>query len=154
MQAINSACFCHGFRSASQLVQAWVGALLASPAQWAEDGQMKKTLLCFGLGYSASALARLLKTAGWRVLGTTRDAAKASAFCREGIEALVWPGCDVAPIMAAASHILLSAGPTVQGDPVLGRVRGEFEARARELAWVGYLSTTGVLWQPQGGLGR
>ena len=112
---------------------------------------MAKTLLCFGYGYSARALARLLKPMGWRVTGTTRDAAKADAIAAGEAQPLVWPGGDAAPAMAAASHILVSAGPTAQGDPVLGRVRAELAARAGKLEWVGYLSTTGVYGDHQGG---
>ena len=31
-------------------------------------------LLCFGYGYSAKALAKLLRPEGWRITGTCRNA--------------------------------------------------------------------------------
>src|SRR3989338_5861714 len=42
------------------------------------------TLLSLGHGYSAQALARLLIPQGWRVIGTTRSAAKAQALRAQG----------------------------------------------------------------------
>ncbi|MDF2233449.1 SDR family oxidoreductase [Albimonas sp. CAU 1670] len=106
------------------------------------------TLLSLGHGYSARRLARDLLAEGWRVIGTTRSEAKAEAIRAEGAQALVWPGPDgdpaeaLAPWLEAATHILVSAGPDAEGDPVL-RAAGARIAQARP-AWVGYLSTTGV----------
>ncbi len=53
---------------------------------------MTQTLLSLGHGYSARALARRLIPQGWRIIGTTRSAAKARALQAEGIEPLLWPG--------------------------------------------------------------
>ena len=41
---------------------------------------MTNTLLSFGHGYSAQALARLLLPQGWRIYGTTRSPEKAAAL--------------------------------------------------------------------------
>ena len=41
---------------------------------------MTKTLLSLGHGYSARALAPLLLSEGWEVIGTTRDPAKLEAM--------------------------------------------------------------------------
>ena len=43
-------------------------------------------LFCFGLGYTALALARVLAAEGWQVAGTTRDPDKQARLEREGIE--------------------------------------------------------------------
>ncbi|MFN3145117.1 MAG: SDR family oxidoreductase [Paracoccaceae bacterium] len=104
---------------------------------------MTRTLLSFGHGYSARALSRLLLPQGWRIIGTTRSADKAAALRAEGIEPLIFPGDDIAPALADATHVLTSAAPDEAGDPVLAHLRGAL-AGASHLQWVGYLSTTGV----------
>jgi nucleoside-diphosphate-sugar epimerase len=105
------------------------------------------TLLSLGHGYSATALARLLVPEGWRVIGTTRSSAKAEAMRAAGVDPLIWPG-DLGPALAAATHILASAAPDAAGDPFLQAVPQIAGAR---VDWVGYLSTTGVYGDHQGG---
>tara|TARA_R110000764_G_scaffold56669_7_gene123474 strand:- start:2125 stop:2976 length:852 start_codon:yes stop_codon:yes gene_type:complete len=105
---------------------------------------MDKTLLSFGHGYSAQALAAVLIPQGWRVIGTTRTAEKAEAIAATGVEPLIWPGEDVMPSLAEATHVLISAGPTAEGDPVLNELREAIASKASDLEWLGYLSTTGV----------
>tara|TARA_R110002126_G_scaffold15298_3_gene62958 strand:+ start:340 stop:1191 length:852 start_codon:yes stop_codon:yes gene_type:complete len=105
---------------------------------------MDKTLLSFGHGYSAQALAAVLIPQGWRVIGTTRTAEKAEAIAATGVEPLIWPGEDVMPSLAEATHVLISAGPTADGDPVLNELREAIASKASDLEWLGYLSTTGV----------
>ncbi|MBZ4689471.1 MAG: NAD-dependent epimerase/dehydratase [Cereibacter sp.] len=107
---------------------------------------MTQTLLSLGHGYSARALARRLIPQGWRIIGTTRSAAKARALQAEGIEPLLWPG-DLSAALAEASHILVSAAPDPT-DPFLAAAPGIAQAQPR---WVGYLSTTGVYGDHQGG---
>ena len=105
------------------------------------------TLLSLGHGYSARALARRLVPQGWRVIGTTRNPKKAEAFRAEGVEPLMWPG-DLWAALAEATHILCSAAPDAQGDPFLRAVPGIAQSKAQ---WVGYLSTTGVYGDHDGG---
>lgn len=105
---------------------------------------MNKTLLSFGHGYSARALAAVLIPQGWRVIGTTRSADKADKIAATGVEPLIWPGADVTSALVGATHVLISAGPTAAGDPVLGELRDAIADRAASLDWLGYLSTTGV----------
>ena len=112
---------------------------------------MTRTLLSFGHGYCARALAARLMPEGWRVIGTTRTAEKADAIRATGAEAVIWPGTDLTPALDAASHVLISAGPDADGDPVLRRLTGEIRARAARFAWAGYLSTTGVYGDRAGG---
>ncbi|MEL7131551.1 MAG: SDR family oxidoreductase [Pseudomonadota bacterium] len=105
---------------------------------------MTKTLLSFGHGYSAQALTKLLLPQGWRVMGTTRTAEKAEVLERTGVAPLIFPGEDVTGAITSATHLLISAGPDAAGDPVLREVGETIRARASDLEWAGYLSTTGV----------
>lgn len=105
------------------------------------------TLLSLGHGYSASALARHLIPQGWTVIGTTRDAAKADALRQTGVEPLIWPS-DLSAALARATHMLASAAPDALGDPFL---QAAPQIAASRAAWVGYLSTTGVYGDHQGG---
>ncbi|OUD09919.1 NAD(P)-dependent oxidoreductase [Marivivens niveibacter] len=102
-----------------------------------------KTLLSFGHGFSARALTRILPD-DWTVIGTTRSADKADALTAEGIEARVWPGTDITADLDRATHLLISAGPNADGDPVLNEIKSEIAARRDQFEWVGYLSTTGT----------
>ncbi len=111
---------------------------------------MARTLLSIGHGYSARALAPLLLAEGWRIIGTTRSAEKAEVLRAEGVEAVVWPGTDLRPYLAQASHVLTSVAPTPDGDPVLADIGADL-AQAEHLEWVGYLSTTGVYGDHAGG---
>ncbi|WP_424972380.1 SDR family oxidoreductase [Dinoroseobacter sp. S76] len=111
---------------------------------------MTQTLLSFGHGYSARALARRLLPEGWRVIGTTRSAEKAEALRAEGVDPRIWPGADLTAEIAEASHILISAGPTAEGDQVLAAYSEAIARAAPGLSWVGYLSTTGVYGDHQG----
>ncbi|SFR09048.1 SDR family oxidoreductase [Poseidonocella sedimentorum] len=112
---------------------------------------MQRTLLSFGHGYSARALGALLLPQGWRIIGTTRSAEKAEAIAQSGVTPLLFPGEDIRPALDGATHLLISAGPTAEGDPVLGALGDEIAARAGQFDWVGYLSTTGVYGDHQGG---
>ena len=111
---------------------------------------MTKTLLSFGHGYSAQALARLLLPQDWRVIGTTRNEDKLGPMMAGGVEPRLWPGADMTPALNAATHILISAAPGEDGDPVLNALKDEIAKRADQFRWVGYLSTTGVYGDHQG----
>ena len=111
---------------------------------------MTKTLLSFGHGFSARALARRLVPQGWTIYGTTRNPDKADALRAEGVTPILWQDGDFAPAFEAATHLLISAGPNEDGDPVLNRFRDRIAAIAPQLDWAGYLSTTGVYGDHQG----
>jgi len=104
-------------------------------------------LFCFGLGYTALALARALAAEGWRIAGTTRDAERHARLAGEGFEMhrfdRDWPLEDPAAALAGATHALVAIAPDEAGDPVLGRHLADLR-RCAGLAWVGYLGTTGV----------
>lgn len=103
-------------------------------------------LFCFGLGYSALALARALKARGWTVAGTCRSEDARSAMAAEGIDACLFdrerPLADPSAALAGTTHLLSSVPPDDRGDPVLDR-HAEAVA-ALDTRWIGYLSTTGV----------
>lgn len=106
------------------------------------------TLLSLGHGYSASALAARLIPMGWTVIGTCRDPARADGLRAAGVEPLVWPA-DLTPALSRATHILASAAPDAAGDPFLQLAAKVL--RAARPVWVGYLSTTAVYGDHQGG---
>ncbi|MDD3444883.1 MAG: SDR family NAD(P)-dependent oxidoreductase, partial [Zavarzinia sp.] len=72
-------------------------------------------LFCFGLGYSALALADLLRARGFSIAGTVRNAEKAEALREQGIEAHLLdrdrPLADFAAALAGADHILSTVPP-------------------------------------------
>lgn len=112
---------------------------------------MTKTLFTFGHGYSASALTRLIAPLGWWLHGTTRDAARLDSIAAQGVTPLLWPGSDPRPALTETTHLLLSIAPDENGDPVIGAFGSDLAQIAPNLEWVGYLSTTGVYGDHQGG---
>ena len=112
---------------------------------------MQNHMLSFGHGYSAQALAQVLIPLGWKVTGTTRNPEKAERMLSEGVVPLLWDQTDeITAALGASTHVLVSAGPDAQGDPVLRDFGSEIKARASQFEWVGYLSTTGVYGDHQG----
>lgn len=111
-------------------------------------------LFCFGLGYSALALARRVRAAGWRVAGTCRGEARRAELAAGGIEAFLFdrgrPLDDPRAALAGTTHLLASVPPDPAGDPVLDHHAGDLR-QLRGIAWAGYLSTTGVYGDRQGG---
>jgi nucleoside-diphosphate-sugar epimerase len=105
-------------------------------------------LFCFGLGYSAAALARRLLSDGWQVTGTCRDPDRAGELQRLGIAPLLFdpahPIAGLDRVLASTTHLLSSVPPDETRDPVLDRHGAEIAAASAGLAWIGYLSTTGV----------
>lgn len=107
------------------------------------------TLLSFGHGFSARALSRILPN-DWTVYGTTRTEEKADDLRTKGIKPIVWPGEALDTALKEATHLLISAGPSEQGDPILSSLKDEIKTLAPRLEWAGYLSTTGVYGNHQG----
>jgi len=104
-------------------------------------------LFCFGLGYTAAALARRVRPLGWHVEGTARTPDGVERIAALGCGAILFDGSAPAPeaagTLAAATHVLISAAPDDAGDPIL-RHHGKDIAAAPHLEWIGYLSTIGV----------
>lgn len=114
-------------------------------------------LFCFGLGYSARALAQRLMARGWRVAGTARESERVARLRAEGFEAFLFdsghPLDDPGAALAGTTHLLSSVPPGAagdDGDPVIAHHGADIAACAG-LVWVGYLSTTGVYGDRQGG---
>jgi nucleoside-diphosphate-sugar epimerase len=109
------------------------------------DGDAMK-LFCFGMGYSARATVARMKPRFARVWGTTRSQDKAAAIEALGAEPIVWaggkPGAELAGALVQATHVLVSAAPGDDGDPVLNQC-ADILAEARPQA-ICYLSTVGV----------
>lgn len=99
-------------------------------------------LLCFGFGYSARVLARRLGP-GWSVTGTSRDGG-------QGMQRFDRAHPLPATAFAGVTHVLVSVPPDDRGDPVLDCHADDITALP-DLAWLGYLSTTGVYGDRGGG---
>jgi nucleoside-diphosphate-sugar epimerase len=111
---------------------------------------MSAHLFSYGHGYSAAALAKLLLPADWTITGTTRNAEKAQTLRKMGINARVTPNDDISDDIKNTTHLLISAAPTTDGDPFLCKHMNDLKT-AKKLEWVGYLSTTGVYGDHDGG---
>jgi nucleoside-diphosphate-sugar epimerase len=101
-----------------------------------------KHLVCFGYGLSARTLAARLDRAEWTVTATYRSSLPDAS---ENVRALRFG----AALPADATHLLVSAPPDEEGDPVLRLYRDSI-ARLAHVSWTGYLSTTGVYGDRQG----
>jgi nucleoside-diphosphate-sugar epimerase len=105
------------------------------------------SLLAVGLGYSAKLVAERLAPQGWGIIGTARSEDASPAIRSLGYEPVAFSGDAPSPAlreaMHEATHLLLSAPPGAEGDPVL-RLHGQDLAAAPKLRWIGYLSTIGV----------
>ncbi|WP_395021498.1 SDR family oxidoreductase [Dongia sp.] len=112
-------------------------------------------LFCFGLGYTALALARVLKQQGWRVTGTCRSTSNTEEARALGLEIVIFdpdhPVEGLAQRLAGVTHLLSSVPPGAAGDPVLQAHGATLAEAAPRLKWIGYLSTTGVYGDRQGG---
>jgi nucleoside-diphosphate-sugar epimerase len=115
-------------------------------------GSMSR-LVVVGLGYSARAIAGALASEGWGIAATSRTAEGAGRIAALGFEGLVFDGTRpsdrLAAALALASHVLVSAPPDDEGDPLLRHHTRDLRAAAG-LVWVGYLSTIGVYGDRQG----
>ncbi len=111
-------------------------------------------LLCFGLGYTARALAGRLAGAEWQISGTAREG---------GGEAQRFDRAHPLPpeAFAGVTHILVSIPPDEFGDPVLDAHRQEIAAlmdrppAGNRAAAVGRLSVDHrSVWRSRRRLGR
>ncbi|EKE73812.1 SDR family oxidoreductase [Oceanibaculum indicum] len=100
-------------------------------------------LFCFGFSYTAEWLARTLLPEGWKIAGTAREADKRAAMEARGIAAYPFPLPDPAQALAGVTHILSSVPPRDGHDPVVA-THDAVLRKLPNLAWAGYLSTTGV----------
>jgi nucleoside-diphosphate-sugar epimerase len=105
------------------------------------------SLLCIGLGYSAQVFAARVAAEGWKVAGTSTSpdgAARIAALGYDGIEFDGRaPSEPLRAALASATHLLVSAPPDADGDPLLRHHASDL-ANAKHLCWIGYFSTIGV----------
>ena len=106
-----------------------------------------KRILCFGLGYAAGHLAQAAASQGIAVAGTSRTEQGRADLAGRGYRAHRFDGQgpmgDIAAALAGTTHLLASAPPGEEGDPVLRHHQRDIAACAT-LGWIGYLSSTGV----------
>ncbi len=105
-------------------------------------------MLIFGHGYTAAALTPRLTADGWQVSGTTRE--RAADVAATGARAILWPGEPdrVRAEIARADAVLVGIAPG-DDDPVLSAFANDLAGA--DLRWLGYLSTTGVYGDRDGG---
>lgn len=114
-----------------------------------------KHFFCFGHGYCCDYLTHALeKQGGWKISGTTRAPEKKGDMLRRGITPYIFdhnqPLPDPFSALEGVTHLLISTPPGDKGDPA-------FLAHSRDiiglpnLQWVGYLSTTAVYGDRDGG---
>jgi nucleoside-diphosphate-sugar epimerase len=101
-------------------------------------------LFVFGLGFSGKEIARLSKSRGSSVSGTTRSQDKAARLKAADVDAHVFSSARdidaIASPLTTCTHMIVCAGPDEDGDPVLNTLGN----RLPKLEWIGYLSTVGV----------
>ncbi len=102
---------------------------------------MNKHLFCFGAGYVATELQKILPSK-WKISGTHRDIKKleANQYLFEDINN---------SILDDVTHILISIPPNEKGDIVYLRFL-DYLKRLKKLQWIGYLSSTSVYGDHQG----
>ncbi len=130
-------------------------ARMNNPENTPEPSNNGKHLFIFGLGYSAGYLARNLLKKGWKISGTVRHIEEATKLQELGISLYSFDGTKcVEPFTENLLHIshILSSIPPQDGDVDLV-LKHHFNdiSKASHLKWVGYLSTTGVYGDRQGG---
>jgi nucleoside-diphosphate-sugar epimerase len=103
-------------------------------------------LLIFGLGFSGVAVAQAALDAGIKVVATSRQPEKCAA--PKGVRLRGFEAAEES--LLEATHVLATAPPGAEGDPVLARY-GAVLRRAENIFWLGYLSTTGVYGNRDGG---
>jgi nucleoside-diphosphate-sugar epimerase len=100
------------------------------------------TLLGLGLGYCARWYVAAFGGRFDRIIGTSRNPKPAG-----GVEMLAFdggqPSEQLRAVAAAATHLLISAGPSETGDPILASL-GRDVAAAPKLESIVYLSSLGV----------
>lgn len=120
------------------------------------QGERKREVMdmfIFGVGYSARAFARVAGRDAV-IAGTTRRAENLARLQALGIETFLLDGSGL-PAAAAArlsscTHVLVSAAPDEEGDPILRLAGTHLQTSMPRLEWIGYLSTVGVYGDHRG----
>ena len=110
-------------------------------------GITMKHLFCFGFGFTAEHLAKILPRDEWRISGTTRKSEGLAAMAALDVRGYIFDQLQLIP--TSVTHVLASIPPHEAGDPVVMKFADQL---ARPFAWTAYLSTTGVYGDRQGGV--
>ncbi|MBC8283911.1 MAG: SDR family oxidoreductase [Nitrospinae bacterium] len=115
------------------------------------DSPEKNNLFCFGLGFSAQALAERLLLKNWSVTGTCRATDKNISSVK--LPTLPFDGTiaseEIEIALSNATHLLVSIPPQPSGDVVLKSFGSQIENN-KNLKWIGYISSTGVYGDTHG----
>ena len=114
------------------------------------DATQPPVLCCIGFGYCARVLAARLSARGWRIVATAREEEKVDILRAQGVDGHSWPPDTLFAALPSRTHLLLSAPPGEEGDPVLARYREALRSHRERIDWIGYLSTTAVYGDRQG----
>ena len=98
---------------------------------------MKNTFLILGYGYTGSHVANLISRNGWRVVGTSSKSHHTNAAI------IPYDREQITNEIKTATHILISIPPDENGDVVLADF-SDILSLAKNLKWIGYLSSTAV----------
>ena len=111
----------------------------------------KKKLICFGTGYSAQALARMLlkndNPDKWTIYGSYREKDQAKILHNIGITPIEFS--KATSTLTIADAILSTIPPNNEGDPVLNQY-GDLLSELNNNPWIGYFSSTGVYGNTEG----
>lgn len=114
-------------------------------------------LFCFGYGYTCTFLGEALKKRGhdWKLSGTTRSIKKRTALREIGIETHIFdkekPLADPNLWLKGTTHLLISTPPDHEGDYAFEIHAEDILHLMPDIQWIGYLSTTGVYGDRDGG---
>jgi nucleoside-diphosphate-sugar epimerase len=116
------------------------------------ENSKKNSLFCFGLGFSAQALAKRMHSHEWNISGTCRAMDKEDSL--KDFSVLPFDGIhateEISNALSKATHLLISIPPQPSGDVVLQKFSSQI-AECKNLRWIGYISSTGVYGDTQGG---
>ena len=114
-----------------------------------------RKLFCFGFGYTALSLARLLSKEGWVVTGTSRSTARIKKLASYGFTAHLFnsdrPKVQSTNEFKTYKYFLISIPPQMNGDAVIQSYM-DIISKLKKVVWVGYLSTTGVYGDSNGAM--
>ena len=118
--------------------------------------EKNKRLFCFGYGYVCDYLGHALQqhSEGWTLAGTTRDDERRKELLARRVRTHIFdyeqPLVDAKETLKNATHILVSTPPDERGHPTF-QMHAQDLLELPNLEWVGYLSSTGVYGNRNGG---
>ncbi len=106
---------------------------------------MSLPVLVFGYGFIGAAFAGAARAAGHDIIATARSDSTRQALASQGIPAVDPGNID----LSAISGLLVTPAPDDAGCPAFAALRQDLASAAPK--WIGYLSTTGVYGDRDGG---